>query len=125
MLAEGIGEFINIGTGEDIKIKDLAQMVKDIVGFEGELRWDTAKPDGAPRKLLDVSRIKTLGWEPKVSLNEGIKKTYEWYMTTKSTKETIETKETRQTKQTRTARMFKFHGRPQLLSCNFIITIIF
>ena len=58
-------------------------MVKDIVGFEGEITWDSLKPDGAPRKLLDVSRIKTLGWKPKVSLNEGIKKTYEWYMTTR------------------------------------------
>ena len=79
-LAEGIGEFINIGTGNDIKIKDLAEMVKTIVGFEGEIAWDTSKPDGTPRKLLDVSRIKALGWEPKVSLEEGIRRTYGWYL---------------------------------------------
>jgi len=76
-LAEGIGEFINIGTGEDIKIKDIAKLIKDIVGFKGEIKHDISKPDGTPRKLLDVSRIKALGWEPKVSLEEGINRTYE------------------------------------------------
>ncbi|MDO8785533.1 MAG: NAD-dependent epimerase/dehydratase family protein [Syntrophales bacterium] len=69
-----IGEFINIGTGEDIKVKDLANMIKDIVGFEGEVRHDLAKPDGTPKKLLDISRMKALGWEPRVSLEEGIRK---------------------------------------------------
>ncbi|HPD60172.1 MAG TPA: GDP-L-fucose synthase [Thermodesulfobacteriota bacterium] len=73
-------DFVNVGTGDDLKIKDLAQIVKDIVGFDGELRWDTSKPDGTPRKLLDVSKIKTLGWAPKITLEEGIKKTYEWYL---------------------------------------------
>ena len=79
-LAEGIGEFINIGTGDDIKIKDIAKLIKKIVGFDGDIKWDTTKPDGTPRKLLDVSRLKALGWEPKVSLEEGIRRTYEWYV---------------------------------------------
>lgn len=74
-----IGEFVNIGTGKDIKINDLAKTIKEIVGFEGEIRHDTSKPDGTPRKLLDISRMKALGWEPKTSLEEGIRKTYEWY----------------------------------------------
>lgn len=78
-----IGEFINVGVGEDIKIKDLAKLIKDVVGFDGEIKWDFSKPDGMPRKLLDISKIKTLGWEPKIKLKEGIKKTYDWYITTK------------------------------------------
>ncbi len=72
--------FVNVGTGEDLKIKDLAMMIKDIVGFKGDILHDLSKPDGTPRKLLDVSKIKQLGWKPKVSLEEGIKKTYEWYL---------------------------------------------
>lgn len=75
-----IGEFINIGSGEDIKIKDIALMIKDIVGFEGGIRHDLSMPDGTPRKLLDISRLKALGWEPKIGLEEGIRKTYEWYL---------------------------------------------
>ena len=72
--------FVNIGVGEDIKIKDLARLVKEIVGFEGEIKHDLSKPDGTPRKLLDVSKIKELGWKPRTSLEEGIKRTYEWYV---------------------------------------------
>jgi GDP-L-fucose synthase len=75
-----IGEFINIGTGRDISIEDLALMIRDIVGFRGEIVWDSTKPDGTPKKLLDISRIKALGWEPKTSLQEGIRKTYQWYL---------------------------------------------
>jgi len=70
---------INVGTGEDIMIKDLAWMIKGIVGFEGDIEWDGSKPDGTPRKLLDVNKINTLGWKTKTSLDEGIRKTYEWY----------------------------------------------
>ncbi len=66
--------FINVGTGEDISIKDLALLIKELVGFEGELKFDTSKPDGTPRKLMDVSRLKSMGWEPKISLREGITK---------------------------------------------------
>jgi GDP-L-fucose synthase len=72
--------FVNVGTGTDIKIKDLAIMIKEIVGFKGEIKHDLSKPDGTPKKLLDVSKIKQLGWEPKISLEEGIKKVYEEYI---------------------------------------------
>jgi GDP-L-fucose synthase len=75
-----IGEFINIGTGEDITIADLAEMVRQIVGYEGESVWDTSKPDGTPRKRLDVTRIRSLGWKPKISLEQGIRITYDWYI---------------------------------------------
>ncbi len=71
--------FVNVGVGEDIKLKDLFYLVRDIIGFKGEIRHDLSKPDGTPRKLLDVSKIFNLGWRPKVSLEEGIRKTYEWY----------------------------------------------
>jgi len=70
---------LNVGTGEDIEIGSLASMISDIVGFKGGIIWDTDKPNGTPRKLLDVSKIKALGWEPKIGLKEGIKSTYEWY----------------------------------------------
>ena len=77
-----IGEFVNIGAGKDIKIKDIANMVKEIVGFSGEIRYDLSKPGGTPRKVLDISKMRQLGWEPKTSLREGIEMTYEWYMET-------------------------------------------
>lgn len=69
--------FVNVGSGTDISIKDLALLVKNIVGYEGELVFDTSKPDGTPRKLMDVSRINHLGWQHKISLEEGINKVYE------------------------------------------------
>jgi len=75
-----IGEFINVGFGEDLKIKEIAEMVKKIVGFEGEIIWDKSKPDGTPRKLLEISKIKKLGWSPEVSLEEGIKRTYLYFL---------------------------------------------
>ena len=78
--AAEIGEFINIGTGEDIAIKDLAEMIKEIVGFKGKITWDTTKPDGTPRKLMDVSRLHELGWKHTNLLDEGIKKVYSWYL---------------------------------------------
>jgi GDP-L-fucose synthase len=80
--SKDIGEFINIGTGEDLQIRDLAAMVKDIVGFKGEIIQDLSKQDGTSKKLLDVSRIKSLGWSPRIVLPEGIKMTYEWYLST-------------------------------------------
>jgi len=76
-----IGEFVNIGTGRDLKIRDLADIVGDIVGFKGDIRWDSSKPDGTPRKRLDISRIKKLRWEPKIDLKSGILKTYQAYRT--------------------------------------------
>ncbi|MCU0286341.1 MAG: GDP-L-fucose synthase [Acidobacteria bacterium] len=75
-----IGEIINIGTGEDISIKELAQLIREVINFTGDLRWDTTKPDGTPQKLLDVSRLRALGWKHGYSLEEGIKKTYEAYL---------------------------------------------
>jgi GDP-L-fucose synthase len=71
---------LNIGKGEDLGIGELAQTIKNIVGFEGEIAQDLSKPDGTPRKLLDVSRIHDLGWKHKISLEEGISKTYKWYL---------------------------------------------
>lgn len=70
---------INVGVGEDIAIKDLAELIRGIVGFQGEIVWDTTKPDGTPRKLLDVSRVTALGWKPEISLEDGIRTTYEWF----------------------------------------------
>jgi GDP-L-fucose synthase len=70
---------LNVGCGEDITIRDLAEMVKDVVGFRGALTFDTSKPDGTPRKLLDVSRLKALGWQPKVPLRRGLEETYAWF----------------------------------------------
>jgi GDP-L-fucose synthase len=71
---------INIGVGEDISIKDLALLVKKIVGYAGETVYDASKPDGTPRKLLDVSKLRSLGWKAQTSLEEGIRRTYEWYL---------------------------------------------
>jgi GDP-L-fucose synthase len=72
---------INVGTGEDITIKELAGVVATTVGYHGEIAWDADKPDGTPRKLLDVSRIERLGWKPQISLKDGIRATYDWYVT--------------------------------------------
>lgn len=72
-------ELVNIGTGEDIPIKDLALLIKDVVGFEGELTFDTSKPDGTPRKLMDVSKLHSYGWKHKIGLREGITSVYEQY----------------------------------------------
>lgn len=73
-------EMINIGVGEDISISELADLIKDIVAFKGIIQYDRSKPDGTPRKLLDVNKLKALGWQPKISLREGIEKTYKWYV---------------------------------------------
>jgi GDP-L-fucose synthase len=72
-------EHLNIGTGEDLTIKELAELVADLAGFKGELAWDSSKPDGTPRKVLDVSKAKALGWAPKISLRDGIASTINWY----------------------------------------------
>lgn len=71
---------LNVGTGEDLSIGELAEMVKSVVGFEGELRFNPDYPDGTPRKLMDVSRLKSLGWAPTISLEGGIAQTYDWYL---------------------------------------------
>jgi GDP-L-fucose synthase len=72
-------EPINIGYGEDISIGDLAHLISDIIGFSGEIQFDTSKPDGTPRKLLDSRKINSLGWKPRTALKDGIARTYEWY----------------------------------------------
>ena len=74
------GEIVNIGVGEDLSIKDLAELVKNVVGFEGEIEYDTSKPDGTPRKLVDVSKITSLGWQAKIPLRNGIQQTYNWFL---------------------------------------------
>ena len=71
---------LNIGTGEDLTIKELAQLVAELAGFKGEIKWDTSKPDGTPRKVLDVTKVKSLGWSPRISLRDGIAATIEWYI---------------------------------------------
>ncbi len=70
---------INIGTGQDVTIRELAETIKSVVGYEGELTFDSSRPDGTPRKLLDVSKINTLGWRAKIDLEAGLQETYEWY----------------------------------------------
>jgi GDP-L-fucose synthase len=73
-------ETINIGWGDDLPIKELAETVASVIGFEGEIEWDTSKPDGMPRKLLDTSRINALGWQPTITLRDGVASTYDWYI---------------------------------------------
>ena len=73
-------EIINVGCGEDISIRELAVVICDIVGFEGELAWDGTKPDGTPRKLLDITKLRGLGWHPTISLRDGIAQTYDWFL---------------------------------------------
>ncbi len=73
-------EIVNIGYGKDCTIRELAENVRQVVGYEGEIEWDTSMPDGTPQKLLDISRIKSLGWEPQVSLEAGLRSTYQWFL---------------------------------------------
>ncbi len=73
-------EILNIGSGQDQTIKQLAETIKRVVGFKGKIIWDTTKPDGTPRKLLNVNRIKKLGWKPSIGLDRGLKITYQWFL---------------------------------------------
>lgn len=73
-------EIINVGCGEDVSIRELAELICDVVGFDGELVWDKTKPDGTPRKLLDVSKLTKLGWRPTIPLHQGIAQTYDWFL---------------------------------------------
>jgi GDP-L-fucose synthase len=77
-------ELLNIGTGEDLSIRELAELTRRLVGYEGEIRWDTSRPDGTPRKLLDVSRIHALGWRHRISLEEGLRATLAWYLASRN-----------------------------------------
>lgn len=74
-----IGELINIGSGEDSTLKQLAETIKEVVGFSGRIIWDSSKPDGMPKKILDISRIKNLGWQPKIDIRKGLETTYKWF----------------------------------------------
>jgi GDP-L-fucose synthase len=71
--------FVNVGTGSDLNIRELAGMIKEVTGYEGELRWDTSKPDGTPRKLMDVSRLHAMGWKHRIALRDGIEQVYREY----------------------------------------------
>ncbi|MGD9410195.1 MAG: GDP-L-fucose synthase [Thiohalocapsa sp.] len=73
-------DFVNIGVGDDISIRELVELVRRVVGFDGEVVWDTSKPDGTPRKLVDVGRINGLGWRAKMPLEDGVRATYEWFL---------------------------------------------
>jgi GDP-L-fucose synthase len=78
--AKDVGTFVNIGLGQDIAIRDLAYAIKDIVGYAGEVVFDASKPDGMPRKLMDVGRAARLGWKAKVAIPDGLRMTYDWYL---------------------------------------------
>lgn len=79
MISYNDSDIINVGTGEDLTIKELTKLISIIIGYEGEIRWDTTKPNGTPRKVLNVDKIKSLGWSPKIGIRQGIYDTYEWY----------------------------------------------
>jgi GDP-L-fucose synthase len=78
-------DLVNVGCGEDVTIRELAETVCDVLGFEGALEFDPTKPDGTPRKLLDIAKIKSLGWAPKIPLREGIANAYRWFVENQST----------------------------------------
>ena len=71
---------INVGTGKDVTIREMAETMKQVVGFKGKLTFDTTKPDGAPRKLIDVTRLENMGWKYSLDLEDGLTKTYNWYL---------------------------------------------
>lgn len=73
-------EHVNVGSGNEISIKELTELIGEVVGFEGEIQWDATKPDGTPRKLLDTSKLVSLGWQAKIGLREGLERTYAWYL---------------------------------------------
>ena len=79
MISYDSSEIINVGTGQDLTIKELTELISIIIGYKGEIKWDTSKPNGTPRKVLNVDKIKTLGWSPKIGVRQGIYDTYEWY----------------------------------------------
>jgi GDP-L-fucose synthase len=82
MMESGVTGLYNVGFGSDVTIEQLAQVIADVVGYDGPVVWDPSKPDGTPRKLMDSSRIRSRGWSPKISLEDGIRSTYEWYVST-------------------------------------------
>lgn len=81
MMESGVTGLYNVGYGSDLTIKELADVVARVVGYDGPVKWDTSKPDGTPRKLMDSSLLRSRGWAPKISLEDGIRSTYQWYLT--------------------------------------------
>jgi GDP-L-fucose synthase len=79
MESKELPDLVNVGCGQDITIRDLAGMVGRVVGFAGQIEWDTTKPDGTPRKLLDVSKLTACGWKARIPLEEGLRRTYDWW----------------------------------------------
>ncbi|MFN2601781.1 MAG: GDP-L-fucose synthase family protein, partial [Gemmatimonadaceae bacterium] len=79
LMESGATELYNVGWGEDLPVRELAALVAGVVGYDGPVNWDSSKPDGTPRKLLDSSRIRATGWEPRISLEEGVRSVYDWY----------------------------------------------
>jgi GDP-L-fucose synthase len=75
-------EIVNVGCGEDLTIRELAEKIQALVGYTGRIVWDSSKPDGTPRKLLDTQKINRMGWKPRISLEEGLKLTYAWWLST-------------------------------------------
>jgi GDP-L-fucose synthase len=73
-------DIINVGCGEDISIRELSEVISSVVEYDGETIWDESKPDGTPRKVLDVSKLNAMGWKPKIALEDGIRATYKWYL---------------------------------------------
>ena len=84
MISYDSSEIINIGTGQDLTIKDITELISIIIGYKGEIKWDTSKPNGTPKKVLNVDKIKTLGWSPKIGVRQGIYNTYHWYKLNKN-----------------------------------------
>ena len=82
---DAVNQIVNVGFGDDVSIRELAELVRDVVGYTGRLVWDTSKPDGTPRKLLDSSRLLGAGWRPRISLREGIERTHAWFIANAAT----------------------------------------
>jgi GDP-L-fucose synthase len=80
MMESGATGLYNVGSGSDVTIRELSELVARVVGYDGPIEWDTSKPDGTPRKLMDSSLIREAGWEPRIPLEEGIRTTYEWFV---------------------------------------------
>src|SRR5438105_3815691 len=80
LMAKGEGGLFNVGSGEEVSIRQLARLVAEVVGYEGPIEWDSTRPDGTPRKLLDSSKVRSTGWTPRIGLAAGLKQTYEWYL---------------------------------------------
>ena len=79
-MTEPMLSHLNVGTGEDVSIRELAETIQQVVGYQGKISWDTSKPDGTLRKLMDVGKLKSLGWKPEIGLKQGLIRTYQWFV---------------------------------------------